>query len=121
MTEVDKYPWHQNFQFHLEKMKFMTGHISLCDDGYFTAGVSIIRDVETPLPTTFNRTIICDAHSTAALAFEEIVKTVKKESGEQKLNLRLVVNSDKEKHLNIEDENSVLAKHYDSVAVQPYV
>lgn len=78
MTEVDKYPWFQNFEFYLENNKFMTGHISLGDDGYFGAGLSVIRDVETPLPKTYNRTIICHAHSTAEIAFAKIIENVKK-------------------------------------------
>lgn len=123
MSQVDQYPFHQNFEFHLTEAKFMRGVIEHHGDGTFGASISVITDIATPLPPTFGRRIICHANTASHEAFEEIVKVVQKESSAIRLKLSLVVNVDAPKHLSVVEQKRVLNRYYTTseVPVQPFV
>ncbi|MBU2675308.1 hypothetical protein M988_4285 [Hafnia paralvei ATCC 29927] len=122
MSQVDKYPYHQNFEFHLTDAKFMRGVIEHHGDGTFGALISAITAVTTPLPKTFCERIICHANTNAIEAFEEVVKVVQKESSADGLKLCLVVNDDAPKHLSVDEQKIVLNRYYTTprVPVQPF-
>lgn len=122
MSQIDQYPYHQNFEFHLTEAKFMRGVIEHHGDGTFGALISAITAVATPLPKTFCRRIICHANTAAIEAFEEVVKVVQKECSAIGLKLCLVVNEDDPKHLSVEEQKIVLDRYYTTseVPVQPF-
>ncbi len=123
MSQVDQYPYHQNFEFHLTEAKFMRGVIEHHGDGTFGALISVITAVATPLPKTFCRRIICHANTAAIEAFEEVVKAVQKESSAVGLELCLVVNEDTPKFINVSEQKNVLNHVYKAheIPVQPFV
>lgn len=122
MSQEDQFPYHQNFQFHLTDKKFMRGVIEWHGHDSYGALISVITEIATPLPTTYCRLIICEAHTTAIMAFEEIVKRVQKETQGDGLTLCLVVNEDAPKHLSIADQKIILDRYYDTheIPVQPF-
>ncbi|MEN4527318.1 hypothetical protein [Pantoea agglomerans] len=122
MSQVDRHPFHQNFEFHLTEAKFMRGVIEHHGDGTFGALISVITDIATPLPKTLSRRIICQANTAAHEAFEEILKVVQKESSAIRLRLCLVVNEDAPKHLSVVEQKRVLNRYYTTpeVPVQPF-
>jgi len=104
--------FYQNFTFYLADNKFITGHIERHDDGFYGAGCSVINEVESPLPKTYNRTIICHSGTTAEMAFEEIVKQVIKDTRVPNLRLSMIANASEEKHLSVSDEKKVLNQYF---------
>ncbi|BDO02034.1 hypothetical protein KAM644c_15910 [Klebsiella quasipneumoniae subsp. quasipneumoniae] len=123
MSQTDRYPYHQNFVFHLTDAKFMRGVIEYHSPDSFGALLSDITDIATPLPNTFVHRIICEANTTAIMAFEEIVRLVQKESEDSQLQLCLVVNEDLPKHLGVDVQKLVLNRYYNTpeIPVQPFV
>lgn len=100
-------------------------HGSIEDHGNyeFGANISVVTDIATPLPITFDRCIPCQSGTTARMAFEEIIKVVQKESKSAGLELCLVVNEDKPKFIGVPEQKDILNQFYvtHEIPVQPFV